>query len=54
MVATDALLNQLLTDLEAWKENLPEQLRFTGPESSRAAGMIWSLYVHVLAQIHRS
>ncbi|GAW01366.1 acetamidase regulatory protein [Lentinula edodes] len=47
MVATDALLNQLLTDLEAWKENLPEQLRFTGPESSRAAGLLYLLYVCV-------
>lgn len=39
MVATDELLNQILLDLEAWKANLPTQLRFTGPDSSRIAGM---------------
>ncbi|KAJ4487795.1 fungal-specific transcription factor domain-containing protein [Lentinula aciculospora] len=47
MVATDALLNQLLNDLEVWKENLPEQLRFKGSESTRAAGLLYLLYVCV-------
>lgn len=39
MVATDELLNRLLVDLEAWKTNLPHQLKFTGPDSPRTAGM---------------
>ncbi|KAJ3767228.1 fungal-specific transcription factor domain-containing protein [Lentinula raphanica] len=47
MVATDALLTQILADLEQWKENLPEQLRFIGPDSSRAAGLLYLLYVCV-------
>ncbi|KAJ3801439.1 fungal-specific transcription factor domain-containing protein [Lentinula aff. detonsa] len=47
MVTTDAQLNQILTDLELWKENIPEQLRFKGPESSRAAGLLYLLYVCV-------
>lgn len=35
----DEDLQTLLGELGAWKENLPESLRFTGNESSQAAGM---------------
>ncbi|KIK57624.1 hypothetical protein GYMLUDRAFT_75242 [Collybiopsis luxurians FD-317 M1] len=47
MVATDEMLTQILRDLEAWKENLPEHLRFKGPETSRTAGLLYLLYVCV-------
>ncbi|KAF9061908.1 fungal-specific transcription factor domain-containing protein [Rhodocollybia butyracea] len=47
MVATDELLTQILSDLDAWKEGLPEHLRFRGPETSRTAGLLYLLYVCV-------
>ncbi|KLT44643.1 hypothetical protein CC85DRAFT_241990 [Cutaneotrichosporon oleaginosum] len=37
---TDADLNGILDDLAAWHDNVPEQLRFKGPESSTLAGML--------------
>ncbi|KAF7974819.1 hypothetical protein HWV62_11171 [Athelia sp. TMB] len=41
---TDAILHSLIGDLEAWKLNLPEDLRFHGPETSRTAGLLHLLY----------
>jgi hypothetical protein len=41
MVATDEQLHKLLEDLEAWKEKLPESLRFNGPDTGNTAGMFW-------------
>ena len=39
----DAALHLLLRDMDAWKENLPEDLKYRGIESSRNAGMFLSL-----------
>jgi len=39
MIATDEQLHKLLEDLEAWKEKLPENLLFHGPDTGNAAGM---------------
>lgn len=36
--ATDEQLESLLADFEAWSRDLPEQLRYKGPESSHNAG----------------
>jgi hypothetical protein len=35
----DKELNELLRDIQAWKENLPEDLKYRGPESPRSAGL---------------
>lgn len=35
---TDEQLYSLLTDMTTWMENLPEELRFTGPRSSLHSG----------------
>ena len=32
------MLHGLLGDLEAWKTNLPDSLKFRGPETHRNAG----------------
>ena len=40
-IATDEQLYKLLEDLESWKENLPENLRFNGPDTVPTAGMFW-------------
>lgn len=40
-IATDRQLNELLEDLEAWKQKLPETLRFNGPDTGPTAGMSW-------------
>lgn len=32
------MLYKLLADMEAWKANLPENLKFRGPESPQSAG----------------
>ncbi|KAF5389940.1 hypothetical protein D9757_003653 [Collybiopsis confluens] len=53
MVATDEMLTQILRDLETWKENLPEHLRFKGPETSRTAGLLYLLYVCVCMMFWR-
>ena len=45
MVATDEQLYKLLEDLDAWKERLPENLRFNGPDTDTAAGMFCGLGV---------
>ena len=42
MIATDEQLHKLLEDLESWKEKLPENLRFNGPDTSPTAGTFWS------------
>jgi len=36
--ATDEQLISLLADMTAWKNGLPEELRFKGPTSSFASG----------------
>ncbi|KZP12550.1 hypothetical protein FIBSPDRAFT_835995 [Athelia psychrophila] len=41
---TDTILHALIGDLEAWKTNLPEKLRFTGAETSTTAGLLHILY----------
>ena len=46
--ATDEAIQKLLSDLESWKENLPEQLRFRGPSTSRSGGLfLISVPVHL-------
>ena len=37
-LTNDDELHQLLSDLEAWKSNLPEDLQFRGPETPMNAG----------------
>lgn len=44
---TDEELNALLSDLESWKANLPEDLKFRGPETPRNAGT--SLVICILS-----
>ncbi|KAK2466686.1 hypothetical protein APHAL10511_000944 [Amanita phalloides] len=41
---TNEQLYQLMTDLDAWKAGLPEQLQFKGMSSSRSAGLLHLLY----------
>ncbi|WWD07290.1 hypothetical protein V865_005387 [Kwoniella europaea PYCC6329] len=38
--ATDAQLAGLVSDMEKWKEQLPEELQFQGKESSHVAGLL--------------
>ncbi|KAG6860597.1 hypothetical protein C0995_009487 [Termitomyces sp. Mi166 len=42
---TDDMLYALLSDMEAWKAGLPEQLKFRGPETPRTAVEQWSKLV---------
>jgi hypothetical protein len=35
----DNMLHRLLQDMDAWKENLPEDLKYRGVESSNNAGV---------------
>ncbi|KAJ6502412.1 fungal-specific transcription factor domain-containing protein [Mycena sanguinolenta] len=44
---SDEILNKLLADIEAWKANLPENLKFRGPESPQSAGILHLLYTSV-------
>ena len=37
---TDDQLGSILTDMTAWKDNLPAQLKYQGPSSSSAAGLL--------------
>ena len=37
-VTSDEALQAILEDLETWRQNLPEELQFRGPESGRHAG----------------
>jgi hypothetical protein len=39
MIATDEQLHKLLEDLEGWKQKLPENLQFNGPDTENTAGM---------------
>jgi hypothetical protein len=52
MVATDEQLYKLLEDLDAWKEKLPENLRFNGPDTDTAAGTFWLWDFRTPAQAH--
>ncbi|CCM06239.1 uncharacterized protein FIBRA_08487 [Fibroporia radiculosa] len=45
--ATDEQLYTLLRDIEAWKNNLPEDLQFQGPETPRTPGLLFMLYACV-------
>lgn len=38
MFTTDEMLYSLLADLENWKANLPENLKYRGPDTSQNAG----------------
>jgi len=49
MLTTDAVLAELLADLESWKVNLPESLEYRGPETPRNAGLC-----HALPPRHRA
>ncbi|KAJ7449949.1 fungal-specific transcription factor domain-containing protein, partial [Mycena latifolia] len=44
---SDEILYKLLADIEAWKANLPENLKFRGAESSQSAGILHLLYTSV-------
>ncbi|KAJ6597033.1 fungal-specific transcription factor domain-containing protein [Mycena vulgaris] len=44
---SDEILHKLLADIEAWKANLPEKLKFRGAESSQSAGILHLLYTSV-------
>lgn len=44
MLTTDAMLAELLADLESWKVSLPESLEYRGPETPRNAGLLHLLY----------
>lgn len=41
---TDEMLEKLLADIEAWKANLPESLRFRGEASSLTSGQSMIIY----------
>lgn len=38
MFTTDEMLYSLLADLENWKANLPENLKYRGPDTPQNAG----------------
>lgn len=38
MFTTDEMLYSLLVDLENWKANLPENLKYEGPDTPQNAG----------------
>ena len=42
--ATDEKLNELLSDMRAWKDRLPDELRFRGRETPREGGILHLLY----------
>ncbi|KAG6832044.1 hypothetical protein H0H92_005466 [Tricholoma furcatifolium] len=46
---TDEVLYSLLSDIEAWKTGLPEQLKFRGPETHRNAEQ-WSALVDLTGE----
>jgi hypothetical protein len=35
---TDKVLNDLLADMQRWKDGLPDHLKFKGPETPQNAG----------------
>ncbi|EIW60147.1 uncharacterized protein TRAVEDRAFT_27824 [Trametes versicolor FP-101664 SS1] len=46
-MTNDEELHSLLADIEAWKDNLPADLQFRGPESPRSAGLLFMLFTTV-------
>ncbi|KAJ7219416.1 fungal-specific transcription factor domain-containing protein [Mycena pura] len=46
-LVTDEMLHKLLADLEAWKANLPENLKFHGTDTPQSAGILHMLYTSV-------
>ncbi|KAJ7063420.1 fungal-specific transcription factor domain-containing protein [Mycena amicta] len=44
---TDEMLHRLLADIEGWKENLPDGLKFRGVDSPQSAGILHLLYTSV-------
>jgi len=46
-VATDQILSSILQDLEGWKEKLPDNLKFRGPDTPRNGGLLFMFYVSV-------
>ncbi|OBZ69223.1 Acetamidase regulatory protein [Grifola frondosa] len=43
-MTNDEALHKLLGDIEAWKNNLPDDLQFRGPETPRNAGLLFLFY----------
>ncbi|KAF9265527.1 hypothetical protein L218DRAFT_979042 [Marasmius fiardii PR-910] len=50
---TNAALEGILKDLQAWRQNLPDDLKFQGPNTPRLAGLLNLLYVCVLKMFYR-
>ncbi|KAH9484390.1 Acetamidase regulatory protein [Psilocybe cubensis] len=50
---TDEILYELLADIQRWKEGLPEQLQFRGPNTPRPAGLLHLLYCCVCMMFWR-
>ncbi|KAL1757210.1 fungal-specific transcription factor domain-containing protein [Schizophyllum commune] len=46
-LVTDDMLHALLHDIEAWRDGLPEKLKYVGPKTSRTAGLLHLLYTAV-------
>ncbi|KAI0780657.1 fungal-specific transcription factor domain-containing protein [Trametes elegans] len=46
-MTSDEELQKLLSDIEAWKDNLPADLQFRGPETPRNAGLLFLFYTCV-------
>ncbi|KAH9901537.1 fungal-specific transcription factor domain-containing protein [Cubamyces lactineus] len=46
-MTNDEELHSLLADIEAWKENLPPDLQFHGPDTPRNAGLLFLLFTCV-------
>ncbi|KAI0647332.1 fungal-specific transcription factor domain-containing protein [Trametes meyenii] len=46
-MTNDEELHALLADIESWKANLPEDLRFCGPDTRRTAGILFLFYTCV-------
>lgn len=47
MFTTDEMLYSLLSDLESWKTNLPENLQYRGSDTPQDAGLLHLLYCSV-------
>ncbi|KAG1754413.1 fungal-specific transcription factor domain-containing protein [Suillus lakei] len=47
MFTTDDMLYNLLSDLESWKTNLPENLQYRGSDTPQDAGLLHLLYCSV-------
>ncbi|KAK7020498.1 fungal-specific transcription factor domain-containing protein [Favolaschia claudopus] len=44
---SDEILAKLLSDIESWKANLPDNLKFRGPDTPQNAGILHLLYTSV-------